>query len=71
MASKKNRREKGDRAEVLGSNPHSNGEDFSRSFAVFFEIVDETSIIINDKMLVATIIVGILNICYIFFLIGN
>lgn len=30
-ASKKNRREKGSRAEFLGSNPHSNGLDFSRS----------------------------------------
>jgi len=31
MASKKNRVEKGIRAVLLGSNPHSNGEDFSRS----------------------------------------
>jgi len=31
MASKKNRVEKGTRAVLLGSNPHSNGEDFSRS----------------------------------------
>jgi hypothetical protein len=30
-ASKKNRREKGSRAEDLGSKPHSKGEDFSRS----------------------------------------
>ena len=30
-ANRKNRREKGSRAEDLGSNPHSNGEDFSRS----------------------------------------
>lgn len=30
-ASKKNRREKGIRALALGSNPHSKGEDFSRS----------------------------------------
>lgn len=28
---KKNRREKGSREELLGSNPHSNGEFFSRS----------------------------------------
>ena len=31
-ASRKNRVEKGIRAFLLGSNPHSNGEDFSRSF---------------------------------------
>ena len=30
-ASKKNRREKGNRAELLGSNPHSKGDLFSRS----------------------------------------
>lgn len=30
-ANKKNRNEKGIRAFALGSNPHSNGEDFSRS----------------------------------------
>lgn len=30
-ASKKNRRENGIRADLLGSNPHSNGEVFSRS----------------------------------------
>lgn len=31
IPSKKNRREKGIRALFLGSKPHSNGEDFSRS----------------------------------------
>lgn len=33
-ASRKNRRENGIRALRLGSNPHSNGDDFSRSPAV-------------------------------------
>jgi hypothetical protein len=33
---KKNRIEKGNREEFIGSNPHSNGEVFSRSFIVFF-----------------------------------
>lgn len=37
IAIKKNRREKGNRAEFLGSNPHSNGEFFSRSIVVFFD----------------------------------
>jgi len=36
-AIKKKRREKGSRAVPLGSNPHSNGEFFSRSEIVFFE----------------------------------
>ncbi len=31
MANRKNRMENGNRAVLLGSNPHSNGEDFSRS----------------------------------------
>ena len=31
IASRKNRMENGIRAVLLGSNPHSNGEDFSRS----------------------------------------
>jgi hypothetical protein len=31
IANRKNRKEKGTRALWLGSNPHSNGEDFSRS----------------------------------------
>ena len=41
-AIKKNRREKGSRADPLGSNPHSNGEFFSRSEIVFLAKVDET-----------------------------
>lgn len=36
-AIKKNCKEKGKRAEFLGSNPHSNGEFFSRSLNVFLE----------------------------------
>jgi hypothetical protein len=34
---RKNRIEKGNRDEFIGSNPHSNGEVFSRSFIVFFD----------------------------------
>lgn len=33
---KKNRIEKGNREEFIGSNPHSKGDVFSRSFIVFF-----------------------------------
>ena len=36
MAIKKNRSEKGSRADPFGSNPHSNGELFSRSLMGFF-----------------------------------
>lgn len=32
-ANKKNRKEKGTRADILGSNPHSNGDIFSRSWS--------------------------------------
>jgi len=33
---KKNRMEKGSREEFIGSNPHSKGDDFSRSLYAFF-----------------------------------
>jgi hypothetical protein len=35
-ALKKNRDEKGSRAEFFGSNPHSNGDLFSQSSLIFF-----------------------------------
>lgn len=40
----KNCREKGNREEVWGSNPHSKGEYFSRSVFFFFEIIIEIKI---------------------------
>lgn len=36
-AIRKNRKEKGSRDEDLGSNPHSNGDAFSRSIILFFD----------------------------------
>lgn len=45
MAIKKKWIEKGNRAELFGSNPHSKGESFSRSIKVFFEIREAKSII--------------------------
>ena len=39
-AIKKNRRENGNRADPLGSNPHSYGEFFSRSVIVFLEMTE-------------------------------
>lgn len=46
MVIKKNRIEKGIREEFIGSNPHSNGEIFSRSSFVFFETNNEIIITI-------------------------
>ena len=63
-AIKKNRREKGRRAEPLGSNPHSNGEFFSRSVIVFLaskdariitkELMIRVKIIENSKIIIAS-----------------
>lgn len=39
-AIKKNRKEKGSREELLGSNPHSKGELFSRSMIVFLDKIE-------------------------------
>lgn len=44
MAIKKNRKEKGRRAEFIGSNPHSKGEDFSRSITAFLDKIDANPI---------------------------
>ena len=50
IAIKKNRSEKGSRADPLGSNPHSKGEFFSRSLMVFLEISEEIVITRADKI---------------------
>lgn len=55
-AIKKNRSEKGNRAVPLGSNPHSNGEFFSRSDTVFFdnkEAITITRVEINKMIIIA------------------
>lgn len=58
-AIKKKRRENGVRAVDLGSNPHSNGEAFSRSKIDFFEIkkfsIIKIILIIRDKPAIDTI----------------
>lgn len=48
-ANKKNRKEKGTRAESLGSNPHSKGEAFSRSNILEKEIIKQTKSKIKTK----------------------
>ena len=50
MAIKKNRSEKGSRADPLGSKPHSKGEFFSRSLIVFLEIMEEIVITRADRI---------------------
>ena len=50
MAKRKNRRENGSRADLIGSNPHSNGDLFSRSLFVRFDKTQPINIIIIDKI---------------------
>lgn len=63
-AIKKNWREKGIRAEDLGSNPHSKGDLFSRSENVFFDKIVAKIIIILAIMKVIVAIVTEMNIIY-------
>lgn len=48
IAMRKNRRENGNREDDLGSNPHSNGEHFSRSINDFLDKMVEIFIIIIE-----------------------
>jgi len=73
-AIRKNRDEKGRRAEFLGSNPHSNGELFSRSSLIFFEIKVARIIIAADRARVtidAVVIIIIIYLVFTNFLIGS
>lgn len=45
---RKNRSEKGNRDELLGSKPHSKGDDFSRSTIVFFDNIEAIIIVIIE-----------------------
>jgi len=65
IAIKKNRRENGIRAELKGSNPHSKGDDFSRSYRDFFEINEASSITTNAIIKIIVMINNSLNIIYI------
>ena len=58
-AIKKKWREKGSRAEDLGSNPHSKGDLFSRSIKVFFEI-KFTMIIIIMLIIIIRIAINVI-----------
>jgi len=63
-AIRKNWSEKGIRADDFGSNPHSNGDLFSRSINVFFEMILAISIIIILMVNIITEITVIMNIIY-------
>lgn len=64
IAIKKNRNEKGNREEFIGSNPHSNGEHFSRSNKVFFDnkVANIITTIVIIKII--NVIVDSINIIY-------
>lgn len=50
-AIRKNWIENGDRADLFGSNPHSNGDLFSRSFFEVLEIVEHNIIMQIDRII--------------------
>jgi hypothetical protein len=66
---KKNRDENGSRAEFFGSNPHSNGDLFSRSSLIFFDINVASIIMIDDNtmVIVAAIVIIIIYLVFLFF----
>lgn len=66
-AIRKNRDENGSRAEFLGSNPHSNGDLFSRSSFIFFEISVVRIIIAADSRIASVAVVVIISITYLAF----
>ena len=66
-AIKKNRDEKGSLAEYFGSNPHSNGDLFSRSSLIFFGISVASIMMADDSRMVIVAIVIIIVIIYLVF----
>ena len=66
-AIRKNRDEKGSRAEFLGSNPHSNGDLFSRSSFIFFDNSVVNTMIADDRRIVIVAVVTIISIIYLVF----
>lgn len=61
---RKNRRENGRRDELLGSNPHSKGEHFSRSVIDFFDRIEAKNIIIIVRVMVNRPISKVIKIIY-------
>jgi hypothetical protein len=66
-AIKKNRDEKGGRPEFSGSNPHSNGDLFSCSSLIFFEISVVNIIMAADNNMATIAVVVIIIIIYLVF----
>lgn len=72
MAIRKNRRENGIRLDENGSNPHSNGDAFSRLEVVFFLMIDAVKmiriemirVIIDDAMIGMIIFLILLNLVF-------
>ena len=62
---KKNRREKGSREDLFGSNPHSKGEFFSRSYKDFFDKIEANNIITLEINKISKTLINIKNIIYI------
>lgn len=56
IANKKNRREKGKRADLIGSNPHSNGDLFSRSEIPRFASTHPRPITKQDKAIATALL---------------
>lgn len=56
-ASRKNRRENGIRAEDLGSKPHSNGVDFSRSKLFFVDSINIAVVTITGNIKAVNVII--------------
>ncbi len=61
---RKNRSENGSREDDFGSNPHSNGDAFSRSTRVFFERIEANSITTTEINIIIELIVKIDKIIY-------
>jgi hypothetical protein len=62
IASKKKRKEKGSRADLIGSNPHSNGDLFSRSLNVRFDKTHPRDITIKDNISATILLKKLLSI---------
>lgn len=61
---KKNRKENGNREDDFGSNPHSNGDAFSRSTRVFLERIEASNITTIEINIMIELIVKIDIIIY-------
>ena len=61
IANKKNRKEKGKRADLIGSNPHSKGDLFSRSLIARFAKTQPKAITIVEISPATAVLMIVLN----------